>query len=391
MKVMKRIKTGTQIAALLAVGVLTAACGGGSSSSESSGSAGGSLPAEITIKVVSDQTGPVGYAGQGALKGAQLAAEEINKEKFLGDGVTLKVTSVDTAGSIETASSEMTKAMADKNVTAIIGPAQGQQAAAVAPLVERTKVPTVFTQAGSEGVVIGDYTFRATAPMGSYYKLAADYAKSKNLTNVAILYNATFPTFSELATKTVPEFAKTDGLNIVTSVPVQSTTQDFTTPVRTAVEKKPDALMMLLTAPQSVTALKQLQTLGYSGQILATSVQGAGNISQAGDAATGLIYPTDYSMAMTQETSVAFTKAYEAKYNANPKPYDAEGYDAAWWIARAIKEAGSADREQVKDGLQSVAKDGFDGAMGKITFEGNDMRVEGALVQWDGTKETLVN
>src|SRR5690606_1320231 len=136
--------------------VATAACGG----PEAGGSGGGGIEKTIMIAQVQDQTGPIAYAGLGASEGAELAIEEIEQQNFLGEGVKIELQKLDTAGEIERASSEMNKAMGDRDVDAIIGPAATQQAAAVAPLVGRQKVPTVFTQAGGQGVVINDYTFR---------------------------------------------------------------------------------------------------------------------------------------------------------------------------------------------------------------------------------------
>ena len=376
-------------AALVTTALMLTACGGGGSGA-GGGSASGELPSEIKLVGVHDLTGPVAYAGVGAANGGALAVEEINKQEFLGKGVKLVLEEVDTAGSIETATSEMTKVMGDRKVAAIIGPAQSQQAAAVAPLVERAKVPTVFTQAGSEGVVIGDYTFRATAPIATYYHLAGEYLAAKGLTKVSVIYNATFITFAELAEKVIPKLAAEHGLNIVSSVPVQATTQDFTAPTRTIANAKPNAVFMHLTAPQAVTFLTQLRQAGYTGQVIGASMHGGGNIAEAGEHGVGVIYPTDFSPAQEDERAKQFVAAYQQKFGKLPDVYAADGYDAVWWIARAIKASGSATREGIKDGLKKVAAEGFEGVRGTLTFEGNDLRVPGVLVQWDGTKEVLV-
>ncbi len=45
---------------------------------------------------------------------------------------------------------------------------------------------------------------------------------------------------------------------------------------------------------------------------------------------------------------------------------------------------GDSSREGIRKGLAQIAGQGFDGAMGAITFAGNDMRVPGKVVQWDG-------
>ncbi|WP_336713860.1 ABC transporter substrate-binding protein [Arthrobacter sp. USHLN218] len=377
-----------KVTAALAGIAMLAACGGGSEAS--AGAGGGGIASDIKLKGIYDTTGPVAYAGVGASKGMKLAMEEIDEQDFLGKDVKFTLDEVDTANAIERASSEVSRAIADPKVQAIFGPVAGQQAATVAPIVEQAKVPTIFNQAGSDGVVIGDYTFRATAPMHSYYDIAAKYLADKGLTNVAVLYNGTFPTFAEIGEKEFPRLAKEHGLTISSSYAVQSNTQDFTAQTQEIAAKNPDAVVMLLIAPQSVTALTQLGQAGYKGQTVATSVQAAGNVASAGEHAAGLVYPVDFSAAQDNELSVKFIEGFTEKYGKAPDQYAAEGYDSMWWLARAIKASGDSSREGIQKGLKQVASEGFEGVMGDLTFEGNDIRVKGVLVKWDGSKEQLV-
>ncbi|WP_435741994.1 ABC transporter substrate-binding protein [Nocardioides sp. SYSU DS0663] len=388
---MSRARTRTTVLAGLATAALfsTAACGGGEAGSTGAEGDGG-IADTITVAQVQDQTGPVAYAGLGSSEGAELAIEEINEQGFLGDGVEIELEKYDTAGEIERAASEMNKVLSDNDVSAILGPVSSQQAATVAPLVGRQEVPTVFTQAGAEGVVINDWTFRVTPPMESYYEPVLDYLAEEGAETISVLYNATFPTFALLGEEDVPAMAEERGIEVVQSLPVQMTTQDFAGQTQQIASEAPDALVMLLIAPQSVTALKQLKTAGYDGQVVATSVQAAGNIEAAGDTANGLIYPVPFSVALEGEGPTSFTEAFRAKYDKDPDPYNADGYDAMWWIARAIKASGDSSREGIKEGLEQVASEGFSGAMGELTFEGNDARVPGHLVRWENGEETLV-
>lgn len=382
-------RTRKTLVALLATAtmVTAAACGSGTSNIAS----GDGIADSIRIQAVNDQTGPVAYAGLGASRGAQLAIDEINEQGFLGDGVTVSMEQSDTGGKIDRAVADMTKAMSDPQVAAILGPTMGQQAAAVAPIVNQRKVPTVFTQSGAEGVVTGDYTFRATAPMESYYRIATDWLADNDLKKVSMIYNATFPTFAILGEDVVPEQAKELGLDIGQSLQTQSTTQDFTGQAQQIASANPQAVVMLLTAPQSVTFLKQLRQAGYTGQVVGTSVQAAGNVEAAGAAADGLVYPVDFSSAMDSEDARTFVEAYQNKFGETPDPYAAEGYDAMWWMAHGIKESGSSSREGIQQGMTQVAADGFTGAMGEMTFEGNDMRVPGAMVRWENGEESLIS
>jgi branched-chain amino acid transport system substrate-binding protein len=375
--------------ALLIVPAMLALAGCGAAPTGAAAKAG--IADEIKMVGVRDLTGPVAYAGVGAARGAELAVKEINGQEFLGEGKSLVLDEIDSAGTIERAAAEVTRALADQDVSVILGPVQGQQSAAVAPIVEAQKVPVVFTQSASDGVVIGDYTFRATAPMHTFYGHAAEFLGREGLKDVAVLYNSTYPTLAELAETQFPAMAKKAGLNIVESIPVQTTTQDFTSPAQELAQKDPDAIVVLLLSSQSVTAMTQLRQAGYKGQFVGNTNNAGGNAAQAGQHAVGMVYPVDFSAAQTDPNAKDFTGSYKKEFGELPKTYAAEGYDAVWWIARAIKASGDSSREGIRDGLEKIGREGFTGAMGKITFEGNDMRVPGVLARWDGTKETIIS
>ncbi|MGD6979080.1 MULTISPECIES: ABC transporter substrate-binding protein [Citricoccus] len=372
-------------ASVLAVLALTA-CGGSTTASTDGG-----IAEEIRMIGIRDQTGPVAYAGVGAARGAELAVAEVNEQEYLGKGVSLVLEEIDSAGEIERASSEVTRAVSDSEVSVILGPIQGQQSAAVAPVTESRQVPIVFTQSASDGVVIGDYTFRATAPMHTFYHHAAEYLADEGLTDVAVLYNSTYPTLAELAEKHLPEMAAAEGLNVVESVPVQSTTQDFTAQAQALAGKEPDAVIVLLLSSQSVTAMTQLRQAGYDGQFVGNTNNAGGNAAEAGEHSVDMVYPVDFSAAQQDPEATRFVTAYQERFGDLPQTYAAEGYDAVWWVARAIRASGDSSREGISRGLQQVAAEGFTGAMGDLTFEGNDMRVPGVLVRWDGERENIVS
>ncbi|MCF8570167.1 ABC transporter substrate-binding protein [Gordonia sp. HY002] len=385
---MKHVRTGIALTAIAMSSLLAVtACGQGRGGAQQSGQG---IAKEITVAAVNDQSGPVGYAGISASQGARLAVEQINDQGYLGDGVVIDLAQSDPAGEIERAVSDMTKAMADNDVSAILGPTLGQQAAAVAPLVNQRKVPTVFTQSGSPGVVTGDYTFRATAPMETYYSAGDKWLAENDFTKLSLIYNGTLPTYASLVEDVITPDQKKYGLSIDQRVEVQSTTLDFTSQAQRIAAAKPQAVVMLLTAPQSVTFMKQLRQAGYTGQVLGSTNQSAGMIAPAGPAADGLVYPVDFSASMDTPESKAFVDAFAKEYGEAPDPYAAEGFDALWWIARGIKASNDSSRDGVQKGLAQVASQGFAGAMGDITFDGNDMRVPGVVVKWQDGKEHLL-
>ncbi len=381
-------------ALVLALGL--AACtspGSGTPDGESGagGSSGGEgLPDTIRIMSIRALTGPVSFAGLNAQKGIDLAIEEIAADGLLGE-TTVEVDSRDSSTSPQEAASFASQAIADPSYVAIIGPESSAQATAVSPIVDQQGMPTVYVQAGSEGVVIGDYTFRITPPAESYFDLAGDYAEQQGVTTASVLFNSGNPTLVQLGQEVVPELASAHGFEVVGTGGVEATQQDFTTPASSIAGENPDAAFLMVQGPQYSVAITQLRQAGYEGALIGMSAAGAGNLTSVGDGAAGFVWPTNFTADQDVESTQAFVETYRAKYDGEtPNNYAAEAYDAMWFLARGIAEAGSTDRAAVQEGLAAVAGEGFDGAQGAVSFEGNDARVPGVLVRWDGSAEVPV-
>ncbi|MDV6262761.1 ABC transporter substrate-binding protein [Rhodococcoides yunnanense] len=372
---------------IVALVTTVAGCSGGSEGATASGE----MPSAITLFSVTDKTGPLSYAGTSQLEGIELAIAEINDQKYLGDS-TVVLESRDAAGEAQTAASQVTEATVNPQVAAILGTVTSSQSIAVAPLAQAAKIPIVFTQSGSEGVLVGEYTYRATAPMATYYEQAGEYLQSEGVKTLGILYNSANPTLTELSERTIPGMADRFGYEVTSASGVQNTTQDFTAPIGKILDGNPDGIAIMMNGAQNATAVAQLRQAGFDGTLVTHTGSGAGNLTPAGPAGAGMTWPTDFTYHGTNPATQEFVEAYRAKYEGdNPNNYAAEGYDAAWMIAHAIDKSGGASRDDIQNGLQQLVAEGFTGAEGDVTFDGNDMRVKGALVQWNGTEEVLLS
>ncbi len=363
---------------------------GGAASGGSSPSAG-NLPAKITVISTNPTTGVVAFAGAAANKGYDLAVKEINDAKFLGS-TTIDLQKVDTKSEAKTAAQVATTAIGDKSVAAVFGSVSSNEAVAQAPLAQKSGVPIIFTQAGSDGVIVGDYTYRATPLMRAYYPIVKKYIQQKGYKSVGIMYTQATPTLSNIGSATLPAMAKELGMTVTGSIGTQGTTQDFSAPISQVLGGKPDVVSVLLVGAQNPTAMKQLRQAGYTGDVLGNSGASAGNLKPAGPDGAGMVWPVDFNHQMSAESSQKFVKAYEAA-NAGEKPlnYAAEAYDAAWFLAKSIKQANTADRTAIKDAMAKVADQPFDGALGKnLKWKDRDLQVPGVVVRWNGTSEDLL-
>ncbi|MET3774261.1 ABC transporter substrate-binding protein [Arthrobacter nitrophenolicus] len=384
----RRLLAVTTFAAVAALALTSCAdqgaAGGGSS-------ADGSLPGVIKLVGVRDQTGPVAYSGIGAAEGAALAAEQINQQKFLGEGVTLEITERDAAFNPQLAASEVTAALADPATAAILGPMISSEALAVAPIAQNAGIPIVFTQSGVSGLLTGNMHFRASAPTSSYFHLLTDHIAASGAKTVNVLNSSSNPTFNELGKKVLPDLLKPAGVEVTQSFEFEANVSDFQASVSKVVQENPDAVVLTLIGPQVATATVQLRKSGYKGAIYTLSAVVPNALVPAGKDGEGVIYATTFSVAQPTENVKAFVEAFKQKFGHEPNLFAAEAYDQVWWIGRAIKESGSATRQGIAEGLTKVGNQGFLGAQGQLTFEaGHDVRVEGVLVEWNGAGESLV-
>src|SRR4029453_4652182 len=141
----------TSMVAAGAVIALAACSSSGGPSGGSGGATGGAnagnLPASITVVSTNPTTGVVAFAGSAANKGYDLAVKEINAQKFLGPNTTLTLSKVDTKSTPATAAQVTTTAIGDKGVSAIFGSVSSNEAVAQSPLVQKSGLPIIYTQA----------------------------------------------------------------------------------------------------------------------------------------------------------------------------------------------------------------------------------------------------
>lgn len=363
-----------------------AACGSSSGSASADG-----LPETVKVLGIQPLSGAASFAGLAMEKGLDIAFQQINDEDFLG-GTTLELEMKDTASQVTQSVSMLSAAVRDEDYPVVFGAITSQDAVAMSPIAEKAKLPIVYTQAGSDGVLIGDYTFRVTTPQPYLYPLLNGYLEEQGTKKIGILYSNSVPTLEILGTKTIQEMAGEIGAEVVSTVGVPNTTQDFSAPISQILDKDPDTVAILQVGAPNAVAMKQLREAGFDGPVLGNLSAGKVNLEAAGPDGAGMVWVADFHPDVQNEETQKFVELYTAEYGEEPTLYAAEAYDAAWMVARALKEADTIDREAVQKALDAVAEAGFAGAMGDLTFtDDHDLRVTGHTVLWDGTDEVLLD
>ena len=71
-----------------------------------------------------------------------------------------------------------------------------------------------------------------------------------------------------------------------------------------------------------------------------------------------------------KQVLAAYKKDYESRYKEDVSTFGGHAYDSLMIVAEALKQAGSPDREKVRDALETLK--GFVGTAGVFSFSASD-------------------
>lgn len=375
----------------LAMGAV--ACGEDESTgSGSGGGGGGSSPVKFTFIV--DQAGPGGLYGKNILEGAQFNLDRINKAGGAG-GHMLEMEVVDSASDQAQAAAAMTKAARGDNAAVLYGPLS-QSALAMAPIAQREKIPFIVSYASVDGITQpGDYIYRTSTSEGDYYDGMVEYlAKQNDMKTMTIVFASDNATAVGNAEKTLPALAEKYGVEILDTISVKSTDTDYSSTAAEIAGQNPDGVAVLILGDGVNTAVTAMRRAGYEGVFFGSSALGAGALKASGEAGRDTYYPASTlpSPELPWASGKQFLEDYEAAKGTPATAFQAAGNDQIQLLAEAVEKVGDAevDAESIRTALAEVTQAGFAGATGDpVKFSPERVAVTpGALVVWDGEKET---
>ena len=103
---------------------------------------------------------------------------------------------------------------------------------------------------------------------------------------------------------------------------------------------KPDVVFVFLPGGLGINFVKQYHQAGLKIPVLSTFTVDESTLPAEGDAAIGFYSGTNWAPNMDNPASLAFVKAFEAKYGHVPGTYAAQAFDTAMLIDSAVRAAG---------------------------------------------------
>jgi branched-chain amino acid transport system substrate-binding protein len=148
---------------------------------------------------------------------------------------------------------------------------------------------------------------------------------------------------------------------------------DYTPYINAILAAKPDAVFCSLWGGDLVAFIKQAKPYGLFKKmkwIIATGADITVTRALGKGMPTGLIVDQRYYFYWPETpTNKAFVKAYKAAYGDYPSAWAEEGYDGVYFLADAIKKAGSLDTDKVINALAGLT---IEAPRGKATLRKQD-------------------
>lgn len=372
---MKKRKTAGIILSLAVTASLMAGC-----SSSTSGSGGDTIKIGANLEL----SGGVASYGQSISEGLKLALEEINKKGI--DGKKLELVSVDNKSDASEATSGALKLATQDKVAAIIGAATSTNTIAQVQIANDQKVPLITPTGTNPSITVkdgkvNDYVFRTCFIDPFQGTVAANFASNTlKVKNAAVFIDSSSDYAKGLASAFKESFTKNGG-SIVSEEAYVAKDTDFHATLTRIKSKNPEFIFLPGYYEEVGLIVKQAREIGLKVPIMGGDGWDSPKLTEiaGADPLNNTFITNHYSSGDSDPKIQDFVKAYQTKYSSkSPDAFAALGYDTAYYLADAIKRAGSADPKKIKEALAST-KD-LQLISGKLTLDKNHDPVKSASI-----------
>lgn len=342
-------------------------------------------------------TGDYATYGVSVKQGAQIAVDEINEAGGI-NGIKFDLMMEDDQADSQPAVSAYSKLM-DAGMNVSMGAVTSGSCIAMSEEAKKDGLLMITPSASQAECVQYDNAFRICFKDPDQGVYSADFIKNNNIASkVGIIYDKSNDYSVGIEENFVAE-AGTIGLEIAsTQAFTDQSNTDFSVQIQAIKEAGCDLLFLPIYAKEAASILIQSKKAGLDVTFFGCDGLD-GVITKIGEenvaATEGVMLLTPFAADSKVENVAAFTASYKQKYNAVPDQFAADGYDAIYTFAAALKEANIDDvtvsdfNEKMIDAMTKITVDGVTGTM-TWTADGQPVKsatavkiVDGAYVAYD--------
>lgn len=330
--------------------------------------AGGALAQETVVLGLSAPiTGNQAQYGEDIKRGAELAVDKLNESGEV-PGVTFELAVEDSKGDPQEAANVAQKFAARGDVAAVVGDFSSTASLAASPIYQRAGIVMMTPTASHPDITkSGNYIFRNTPIASSEAGAVIDWAmQDMGCEKVAAIGRN--DDYGRAYGEIFLEGAEAAGATVVGEEYINADTQDIKPVITGLRARDPDCVFLALFQVEAALLFRQAKEMNFAP----TFLSGAGLfnpqlIDLAGDAANGLLLVSTYYPESDRPQVKAFVDLFNTKFEGVPSKFVAHAFDATSLVANAVKTAGSADADAVRDALAET--EAFPGVTGDITLD----------------------
>ena len=330
---------------------------------------------EVKIGVPLPQTGGASRWGAFSLRGAQLAARQINEAGGVA-GMKLQLIPADDQCVPAEGVSATQRLLNITSVDVILGPMCSSVAKALQPIIESAKIPMLLPATSDPEITykagVGGFkwTFRNYPTDENRALVLLESAGKLGVERMALLaidndFGRAAVEFNKKYQNRVPklQFTSIDFFGIK-----ETDFRPILSKIRAA---NAQVVMLYATAGDTIQVLgRQMREMGMAGKV---RVMGIGdlthpdNLKALGDVLEGAVESTLWVPLLDNARSRKFVSDYQAAYGGETPNFLAYSYwETTYLLAQVIRDAKSAKPEAIQKGLQAVR---YESVLGRVQFD----------------------
>jgi len=357
---------------------LFAGCGGsGQPASGDQNGAGDDKAAVFKIGGTGPLTGGAAIYGNAAMRGAQIAVDEINAQ----GGIQFELRYEDDEHDAEKAVNAYNK-LKDWGMQVFLGSVTSTPGVATSTEAFNDRIFYLTPSASAPAVIEGkDNVFQMCFTDPNQGSASAQYIFDKKLgSKIAIIYKND-DVYSKGIYNTFISKAKELNLEVVSTTTFTEDSQtDFSVQLADAKKNGADLIFLPIYYTPASLILQQAKNMGYAPKFF--GVDGMDGILTLENfdvsLAEGVMLLTPFNADATDDLTVNFVKKYQELYNEIPNQFAADGYDCVYAIKKALEAAGCTPDMSAQDICEKLVQ-----VFPTITFNG----LTGENMTWSASGE----
>ncbi len=326
---------------------------------------------DIRIGLAEALTGPASQYGVPIRNGFILAQDAINAKGGI-NGNRIVLVEEDERGKKEEAINVYKKLIFQDKVLLAFGPTLSNSMFAAGPIANSARVVAFGTSNTASGITdIGPYIFRSSPMEADVVPVTLKTAiRHLKLHQVGIIYGND-DAFTKSGYDVFKQALEAEHIAVVDTETYAKGDVDFKAQLTKLKAAQPDAIICPCLSEEGANILLQARALGIKVSFIGgNGFNSPKLLENAKSAAEGTIVGSPWFDGNPSPENQHFIAAYRKKYGTDPNQFSAQGYDALFIVANALRKIKltgqlEQDRQALRDALPAIQ---FDGATGHFAF-----------------------